>query len=233
MESRQGNRRLRTPRGTRARRRRRVAERTSEVAVRRPRRHARELKHDASRSVRRGRRYVRSRLPLACVALLAIGTGAALALVAATVTAARATPTGVRNGEWIAYSTAPSGARPATIARRNWGSDIFLVRQGGQPIVVVGRGAGRSWNGCPTFSPDGTKLAFGTKTPGVGKSVTAVRVTHAGASATQRVRMEVVRSDDRLEPCPRGLGWVAVGVHERGESCRPRVRRLHAPRHSR
>jgi WD40-like Beta Propeller Repeat len=131
----------------------------------------------------------------------------AAASAAATVTAASATPTGdstqgVRNGEWIAYSTAPYGAMPSTIARRNWGSDIFLVRQGGQPILVAGRGAGRSWNACPTFAPDGMKLAFGTKTPGVGKSVTVVRVTHAGASAARRVRMRVVGSDDRLAPCP-------------------------------
>ena len=80
---------------------------------------------------------MRSRLPLACVALLAIGTGAALALVAATVTAARATPTGdsqPRNGEWIAYANTPGdslsrrtprwkrrlhrSARPRTDARR-------------------------------------------------------------------------------------------------------------------
>ena len=152
-----------------------------------------------------GTRGVRSRLPHACAALLAIGTGA-VAFVAATVTAAGATPTGdstqgVRNGEWIAYSTAPYGARPSTIARRNWGSDIFLVRQGDQPILVAGRRAGRTWNGCPTFSPDGTKLAFGTKTPG-GKSVTVVRVSHAGASGARRVRMRVVRGDDRLVPCP-------------------------------
>ena len=143
---------------------------------------------------------MRSRLPLACVALLAIGTGAALALVAATVTAARATPTGdsqPRNGEWIAYANTPGDS----LSRRTpGGSDVFIVRQGRAPMLVASRESGRTAEGrsrnvCPAFSPDGTMLAYGTKSP-TGLSLSVVRMTDAGRRAHMEVR------EGRLPPCP-------------------------------
>ena len=131
----------------------------------------------------------------------------ALALGAATVTAASATPDSQpHNGDWIAYSTAPSGDQRRRGGNTLTGSDAFLVRAGGEPILVAGRGAGRTWNACPAFSPDGTKLAFGTKSPGR-KSVSVVRVTRAGASAAQRVKLRV-RGGNSLAPCPL---WSADG----------------------
>ena len=126
---------------------------------------------------------------------------------ASTAAAARATATGdstqrFHSGGWVAYSTAPSQAHHVRDRYFGRGSDIFLVRQGDQPILVAGRGwAGSTWNACPTFSPDGTKLAFGKRTPGQ-KSVTVVRMTRAGASAARSVKMRVVRGDDDLAPCP-------------------------------
>ena len=110
-----------------------------------------------------------------------------------------------RDGEWIAYSTAPHGYQNSP--PNPTGSDVFLVREGGKPILVAGRGAGKTWNACPTFSPDGTKLAFGTKSPGR-KSVSVVRVTRAGVSAAQRVRLSV-RAGNSLAPCPL---WSADGL---------------------
>ncbi len=65
-----------------------------------------------------------------------------------------------RNGDWIAYSTAPAGSDgPA-------GSDIFITRAGGQPKLVASRlTADRRhtmWNVCPAFSPNGKLLAYAT-----------------------------------------------------------------------
>lgn len=134
----------------------------------------------------------------------------ALALMAVTLGAASATPTrdsqGARNGEWIAYSTVPGDSLwrrggPGYLA----GSDVSIVRQGHEPVVVAGRGDGTTWNVCPAFSPDGTKLAFGTKSP-AGQSVSVVRMTRAGVSAARRVRLEV--RSRRAAPCPR---WSADG----------------------
>ena len=126
-------------------------------------------------------------------------------------------PSQTRNGEWIAYSTAPYGDQtsarprpayaPAYVAHA--GSDIFIAREGGKPILVASRGAaGRTWNACPTFSPDGTKLAFGTASPGR-TSVRVVRVTRAGVSAPRRVKLNVgVTPLTPRAPCPR---WSADG----------------------
>ena len=128
----------------------------------------------------------------------------ALALVAATVTAARATPTRdsqPRNGNWIAYSTVPGDS----LWRRGgpdymMGSDVFVVRQGRKPMLVAGRGDGESWNVCPAFSPDGTKFAFATKSPGR-LSISVLRIGQAGASAAGRVILAI--SGSGPVPCPR------------------------------
>src|SRR5690349_14646342 len=52
----------------------------------------------------------------------------------------------VRNGDWIAYATAPaSGDNRGGLV----GSDVYITRAGGRPRLVAGRGSGKIWNVCP------------------------------------------------------------------------------------
>jgi hypothetical protein len=116
-----------------------------------------------------------------------------------------------KNGEWIAYSTAPHGDQTTRAGGDGSGvpyspgSDIFLVRQGGKPRLVASRGAGKTWNVCPAFSPDGTMLAYGTKSP-TGRSLRVVGVTHTGAIVAPSIDLKVAGSG--AGPCPR---WSSDG----------------------
>ena len=141
----------------------------------------------------------------------------ALALVAATVTAASATLTRdsqPRNGEWITYSTAPGDNQWRSFPNYGVGSDVFVVRQGRKPMLVAGRRDGKTWNVCPAFSPDGTLLAFGTKSP-AGLSLSVVRMTRAGASAARRVHLVVGKGP--LPPCPRWSADSSRLAYTRGQ----------------
>ena len=84
--------------------------------------------------------------------------------------AARRTAPIARNGDWIAYSTAPADdQRRGSSSGRLLGSDVFMIRAGGRPKLVAGRGRGAIWNVCPVFSPNGKMLAFGEG--GAGRSI--------------------------------------------------------------
>jgi hypothetical protein len=71
-----------------------------------------------------------------------------------TASAASGRKAGARNGSWIAYSTAPAGD-----ASGGSGSDVFVARVGGTPVLVASRDM-KIWNVCPVFSPNGRMLAF-------------------------------------------------------------------------
>jgi len=110
-------------------------------------------------------------LLLLAAALLVTG-GLAAALVAGS------RPMGPIADGWIAYSTdGPSPGSTDITA----GSDIYLVRSGGEPILIAGRDGGATRNACPSFSPDGTRLAYGVGSTGrraiVVRGVNAAGVT--------------------------------------------------------
>lgn len=111
---------------------------------------------------------------------------------------------------WIAYSTAPANGQ---WDRRGGdgnlpylqGSDVYLARAGSEPRLVAGRGDGTTWNVCPAFSPDGTMLAFGTRSP-KRRAVRVVGVTQAGAIVAPSIRLALEGRGGA--PCPR---WSADG----------------------
>jgi len=110
-------------------------------------------------------------LLLLAAALLVTG-GLAAALVAGS------RPTGPIADGWIAYST--DGPSPGSTDVTS-GSDIYLVRSGGEPILIAGRDGGGTRNACPSFSPDGTKLAYGVGSTG-GQAIVVRGVSAAGVT---------------------------------------------------
>jgi Tol biopolymer transport system component len=104
-------------------------------------------------------------------------------VVASTDSAQAARP--AANGGWIAYSTAPADDQT-----RGPGSDVFLVHPGGEPRLVAGRGQGKTWNLCPTISPDGSMLAYGRRAPGA-SSIRVVGVSRDGTLVPPRATIKL------------------------------------------
>ena len=106
----------------------------------------------------------------------------------------------------IAFSTQP-GLVQVGDTDGGEGGDIYLVREGVEPRLIVSRGDASTTNVCPMFSPDGSKLVYGEGTD----SSHALVVL---AVATDGTIDEVTRIDVPLEPaapCP--AWWSADGLN--------------------
>ena len=97
-------------------------------------------------------------LIVAVTALLLVGLLAGLAALGPD----RIDHPGAANG-WVAFAQhSPLGSQDA----RNYPKDILLVREGSDPHRIAGSDAALIRAHCPTFSPDGTRLAYSESTGG-------------------------------------------------------------------
>jgi hypothetical protein len=112
---------------------------------------------------------------------------------------------GVTNG-WIAFSTQPGYKQ---VSGTDWaaGGDIYLVREGTEPRIIVERGADNNHNVCPQFSPDGSRLAYG-ELAGEAPAIVVLDVSSDGR--VEEWRRFPLPGPKSIAPCPR---WSRGGTH--------------------
>jgi hypothetical protein len=113
--------------------------------------------------------------------------------------------TSVQNG-WIALSSQP-GYRQTFGTDWAAGGDIYFVREGVAPRIIVERGPDMKRNVCPQFSPDGWRLVYG-ELSGDAAALVVLDVSDDGTVAESR-RL-VVPGASSVAPCPR---WSRNGTH--------------------
>ena len=109
-------------------------------------------------------------------------------------------PPNLASNGWVAYVMQPgiSGDGPA---------DIYLVREGVAPRLIVGGDYEHGHNGCPTFSPDGSRLAYAEAlkrdSNGMwsGLAVVVIQVDDDGTRVGPEIRIPVPGPSDL--PCPK------------------------------
>jgi len=105
-----------------------------------------------------------------------------------------------RDNGWIAYVMQPTigGDGP---------SDIYLVREGVAPRLLVGGEYKHGHNSCPAFSPDGTKLAYAAAGDGpehewIDPAIVVISLDGDGSRVAGETRIPVGDGNGGL-PCPR------------------------------
>jgi hypothetical protein len=107
-------------------------------------------------------------------------------------------PLGAPSNGWIAFSTQP-GFPEALHECCGSGGDIYLVRDGVEPRLIVSRGSGNTSNVCPAFSPNGRTLVYGHR-DGASRALILLAV-HADGSVSETARVDVPGGGN--VPCPR------------------------------
>ena len=100
---------------------------------------------------------------------------------------------------WIAFSTQPGSYSVALHECCGHGGDIYLVRDGVEPKLIVSRGSANTSNVCPAFSPDGLTLVYGHR-DGSSRALILLAV-HADGSVSETARLDVPGGGN--VPCPR------------------------------
>ena len=112
---------------------------------------------------------------------------------------------GVSNG-WIAFAANPDGED----TRDGEFRDIYLTREGTAPRRIIGSDDDGLTQGCPSFSPDGSMLAYGEgdATAGAppriavtGRAVVVVALDANGEPSTPMQRI-ALPAGAALRPCP-------------------------------
>lgn len=110
----------------------------------------------------------------------------------------------VPSNGWIAFSTQP-GFSQVSETDLLGGGNIYLVRGGVEPMLIVSRGDPAATNVCPAFSPDGSMLAYGELADSIRTLV--VLAVAADGSVTEVTRIEVPGLG--AAPCP---SWSSDGT---------------------
>jgi hypothetical protein len=113
-------------------------------------------------------------------------------------------PLSVVSNGWIAFSTQP-GFPEALHECCGHGGDIYLVRDGVEPKLIVTRGSATTSNVCPAFSPDGQTLVYGHR-DGSSRALILLAVSPDG-SVSEKARLDVPGGGN--VPCPR---WSTDGT---------------------
>jgi Tol biopolymer transport system component len=126
-------------------------------------------------------------------------------------------PSTASNG-WVAYVLQPgiTGDGPA---------DIYLTREGSEPRLVVGGNYQHGHNACPSFSPDGSQLAYaegiGRRSDGTWgeQTVVIIGVDAGGSRVGSDVRIPVPGPGFAGLPCPKwSPGGERVAYHLIGDT---------------
>ena len=113
-------------------------------------------------------------------------------------------PSRAGNG-WIAFSNQPGYPQVGSTDVKS-GGDVYLVREGVEPTLIVSRGRDKTSNVCPAFSPDGSKLVYGERAGSLRALV--FLVVSADGAASETARLQVAGAG--AAPCPQ---WSADGSH--------------------
>jgi Tol biopolymer transport system component len=148
---------------------------------------------------RRNQRVAAGVVGIAVFALAVIGL---VRLLGSESTPARPEPTQPRNGRWVVFTARHLNPnQDAPVASRARKFSLYVAGPDGAARLLVGSEGDKNF-ACPTFSPDGSLLAYGERRIGRGVAVVVTGFTSSGELEGPEVRITVPASSHLLIPCP-------------------------------